>query len=340
MGTLSLQSDQVLPQGYLKIDGVTAATLTTAGISGVLYKPATATNGQVLTYNGSTWVAGAALNTWGIMGMFNKGIQSFKTPGTYSFTAPLNVTSVLVVVVGGGSTGHGSSTGYSGGTSSCSIGGKIVTATGGSPAIVTTVNSGQVNGSGGSVAEVLPDPSVGFSGVGAGIGGQGGPMNYGTGSFGGTPSGDYGQKGSSYGGVGGSTGSGGGGSRGGAAGPGIVTNYTSTGWSSSSSNARGAESGLNSSSVPFTPAFESYLQAVKQLSSAAGQGGGSGMSSTQRIPAGGGGGGCAAYVINVIPNTQYTNAITVGAGGAGVDFRGGSYPLASQGENGIVVVFY
>jgi hypothetical protein len=57
MGTLSFQSDQVLPQGYIKIDGVTAATLTTTGISGVLYKPATATNGQVLAFNGSSWVA-------------------------------------------------------------------------------------------------------------------------------------------------------------------------------------------------------------------------------------------------------------------------------------------
>lgn len=66
MGTLSLQSDPTLPQGYLKIDGVTAATLTTAGISGVLYKPATATNGQVLTYNGTSWVAGVVPVSGGV----------------------------------------------------------------------------------------------------------------------------------------------------------------------------------------------------------------------------------------------------------------------------------
>ena len=61
MGTLSFQSDPILPQGYFKVDGVTAATLTTTGLSGVLYKPTTATSGQVLTYNGSTWVANSLL---------------------------------------------------------------------------------------------------------------------------------------------------------------------------------------------------------------------------------------------------------------------------------------
>jgi hypothetical protein len=57
MGTISLQSDPILPYGYLKVNGVTAATLTTTGLSGVLYRPATASNGHVLTFNGSQWVA-------------------------------------------------------------------------------------------------------------------------------------------------------------------------------------------------------------------------------------------------------------------------------------------
>jgi len=106
-------------------------------------KPASAAIGDVVTYDGTAWIASAA-NIGG-------GIKIFDTPGAnQSWTCPPGVYSVKITVIGAG----GVSELGNGGVSSCSIGGVTVTATGGG-----------ANGYGGGVPAVL-----GY--VGAGTGGN------------------------------------------------------------------------------------------------------------------------------------------------------------------------
>lgn len=352
MGTLSLQSDQVLPQGYLKIDGVTAATLTTAGISGVLYKPATATNGQVLTYNGSTWVAGNApqTNNSGTFTMTNlvssvnaklatvvpsvasytlpPTIGYYFSPGSYMWVCPPDVTEVVIVM---GSAGGGTGWyGQSGGSTSCSIGDITVTATGG---VGGNRNRG---GAGGTVAAVPPDTSKGFSGVSLGAGGAGGVW------FGDPSGGMGGAGGSSYGGASravplggwagpspGITGTSIGGSRGGGGGAGTHGGTLAHG---------GTTDGSGGSPVSGDPRVLGSASA--RLPSVFTFGGGyrgHARGASGGSDAGGGGAGAiACYAINTIPGTSY--ALRVGEAGINA---GSGLPAANalKQENGYLYVF-
>jgi len=149
----------------------TLDTLTKAVSSATNFIPRpAATNGQVLTYNGSTWVASAPPAAGAITSTANigGGIKIFDTPGpNQSWTCPPGVYSVKITVIGGGG---GIQEG--GGSSSCSVGGVTITATGGDAA------GGWSTGNGGSVA-----PVDGY--VGAGTGGGGVWGGNGTGSNGG-----------------------------------------------------------------------------------------------------------------------------------------------------------
>ena len=202
MGTLSFQSDPTLPQGYLKIDGVTAATLTTAGISGVLYKPAAATNGQVLTYNGTSWVPGSInpSSFYTTVGNASAGIFVAAVcyipsdPGTGTWTAPAGCYTARVTVVGGGgnatTAGGRSHFNYPSGTTTAA---NQLFAAGGHPGTYNGYdgNGGSAGWNGtndvaiGGIGGVYYDPGDGNYIAGPGEGGKGGPRNGGVGGGGG-----------------------------------------------------------------------------------------------------------------------------------------------------------
>jgi hypothetical protein len=144
------------------IKAVRTVTTTTNALN-FIPKPATASNKQILTYDGNTntWVASAAT----VAGAGGGGLKIFDVAGTYSWTAPAGVTRVKITVIGGGGAVHHENLLGDGGRSSCTIGGKTVIANGGKGSY------GMTNLGGGTVPAVAADSTVGFSGVGSNSGG-------------------------------------------------------------------------------------------------------------------------------------------------------------------------
>ena len=222
--------------------------------------------------------------------------SSYTFPGTYSWIAPANVTSVSAVAVGGGGGGGGNGTGGGGGNSTFISG--------------ATLSAG---GGGG-----------GDAGVYGGAAGARGVVNAGTGFGGGA-----GQTRGSGGGAGGYAGLGGSGG-GGAGGGGGGGGYNSTtavyqgggGVGLFGIGGNGPLGATNSSGVGVAGGGGSGgLSAVGKCGGLFGGGGGGGEGSGT---GGGGGGGALAYINNftVTPGSSYS--VVVGAGGAGYYGGGGS----------------
>lgn len=137
------------------------------------------------------------------------GQQAYTTPGTYTWTVPVGVTSVSVVCVGGGASGRYSGAQSAGGLSSCLgvvAGGADSAGNGGAPSGVFDAGY-----RGGNSPEIL-NPNIGSGGGGAGgyagVGGDGGNFSNGVVGTGGAGGGgavrntDYGMNGGGGGGVG------------------------------------------------------------------------------------------------------------------------------------------
>jgi hypothetical protein len=162
-------------------DGTTGSWMPSA--SPVSPLPTNATDGQVLTYDGSVsnWKA-ATLN---FPETKAGGMVIFDQPGARTWTVPAYVKGVRVHVIGGG--GGVGSTQQNGGDSTFNVTVSsipiAVTAKGGLAGTSTT------GGKGGDVAQVAARTNINFTGVGAGAGGQGGGTGTkgraGTGSAGG-----------------------------------------------------------------------------------------------------------------------------------------------------------
>ena len=118
------------------------------------------------------------------------GQQAYTTPGTYTWTVPVGVTSVSVVCVGGGASGRYGSC-FQGGLSSC-LG---VVAGGADPYGNGGVPSGVFDaGYSGGKSPTNSNPNIGSGGGGAGgyagVGGDGGYYRDGVAGTGGAGGGD------------------------------------------------------------------------------------------------------------------------------------------------------
>lgn len=129
--------------------------------------PRTATDGQVLTYstNSAAWTAQTLATSRG------GGITIFDSPGSNSWTVPSNVGGIRVHVLGagGGISNNGGDSSFNITVNGIPV---IVTAKGGG---VGTTNKG---GKGGDVVAVAANSTIKFTGVGSGIGGEGGALGY------------------------------------------------------------------------------------------------------------------------------------------------------------------
>lgn len=211
-----------------------------------------------------------------LIGLIPNGQQAYTSPGTYTWIAPAGVTSVSVVLVGGG--GGGGSTGDAG--SSTAFG---VTALGGKGGTPGTTQS--TYGSGADAGFI--GGAAGIDATGAGYSGGGGAAGYsGNGGNGGNSTSGIGSSGSGGGGAGGNAPSSSGG------GVGILgQGYNGIG------NGGGGSGGANGSTG----------------SGAAGGSYGGGAAPVVSASFAGGG-GCLAYKNNISVNPGASYTIVVGAG--------------------------
>lgn len=308
-------------------------------LNDLIPKPPLPNDGDMLVYSASneTWESRFVPTRSGA------GIAIFDTPGTFSFTVPSNINKITVELYGGGGSAcvlnNTTYLGNNGESTSCSIGGKTVVATGGDG--VLSYSYPNITGcKGGSVQAVPADPSVGFSGVGLGVGGapsitqsdsltDGIPSKDGSGSNGG-----YG---------------------GGSGGRGAAREYTGGLFSQSpyQTCAVAGGCGLGAGEVKSMSSQNTVYRTIISNTvyggaGAGGVGGGTGGSKgygagasgrviNNIVACGGGGGAHAVYCIDVIPGTQYNNCIIVGAGGATP--TGYTDPHAA-GRSGAVIIRY
>lgn len=234
----------------------------------------------------------------------------FSTPGTYSWTAPIGVTSVYALCVGGGGAGCGYDSfgnpvdGGSGGTSSFSTLLEAFGGGGGSTGFISGVGGGGTPLSatvfGGNGGNGGPAPSI-FGGGGGGAGGYAGA---------GGDGGEFTVPASA------GSGGGGGGGRSSGGGGGVGLNGQGTDGAagvSPTGSGGGGGSGGGAGSLTSGGLY--------------GGGGGGAFSFMPSGLPGGGGGGLRYGVVAVVPGTTYT--VSVGSGGASPGPLSGGRPGAS-----------
>jgi hypothetical protein len=301
-----------------------------ASAANFIAKPATASNGQVLTYDGSTstWYAGAGSNTYTTVGNASAGIFASavcfipSSSGTGIWTAPAGCYTARVTVVGGGggqsvtsgmsfgSNGKDSRFNYPSGTTP---GANQLYAQGGGR---TFINGGYDNKGGdagwngikvlggGGFNVLLPVGVLGGAAAGGGAGGAG------AGGYGGGGGGGAFGNGGSY----GSSGIGAGGGSGGINGdgkPGITSTQIGM-----SVNFYTATPGGGGGCVPLSYAATMLPNFTAAIAQSPGYGNYSG-----------GGAGWATAIVSVTPGNSYSYSVGDG-GGLGVN----------KGSHGMVVI--
>ena len=302
-------------------DGLYSATTATAGSGAIIIHTLTPlTSYSFSIYATNSYGNSAASNSLSATTYVASSSTIYTMPGSYTWVAPPNVTSVSALVVGGGGAGQ---------VYLC--GAYQSSGTGGQSSFynnaVVAANGGGQNGGGGVVAG-----SGGAGGAGGGVANIGGCGVYGNGGGGGaggyTAAGGVGAGGNAAGNGSASTGGGGGGGSNaynnpnfpsggggvglfglGANGTGGVLNF-STGLGSAGGGGSGGLSGMDHG-----PSGQVYSGSGGLFG---GGGGAAGYGSPRNTAVAGGGGGGLAYINNltVVPGNSY--AVVVGAGGTSV----------------------
>jgi len=297
--------------------GTTSISATTASVGIILILGLTPrTTYTVSVYANSVYGISTASITTQVTTLVASGENLYTTPGTFSWIAPANVTSVSVVAVGGGGGDAAGCTQGAGGSQSYFINSSLVRGGGGGRG--TGYVYCYAGGAGGD-----------YAGTGGGYGGAGGSGNNSAGSGGGGGAGGYSGAGGAGGtgsnssgvyaadGAAGTGGAGGGGgfkytlNHGGGGGVGVYGQGSSGAGGTSSYSGTGSGGGGGSGGATASDS--------DRLGGA--YGGGSG-SNGPRASSGGGGGGLG-YLnnYNVSPGTSY--AVIVGGGGATIAQAGG-----------------
>jgi hypothetical protein len=265
------------------------------------------TNGQVLTHNGTTWVASAASNLYTTVGNASAGIFASAVcfipsdPGTGTWTAPAGCFTARVTIVGGGGVPTNG-----GGRSHFNYPTGITTA-----ANEMFAAGGATNAGGNAGWNGINNLAIG--GTTPSAGGSGGPAGGGYGGGGGRGGNviSFGGAGASFGNAGingvvggGVTGGGGGGGSGGVGGDG------GDGVPSSSADA-GPSAGGSGGGSP-TLSYAATLQTNFRTAISQSPGRGCGGSSS------GAAGWCSA-IVSVVPGQSYSYAVGA-AGGAGASY--------------------
>lgn len=231
-----------------------------------------------------------------------RGESLYALPGTYTWVCPVGVTSVSVLVIGGGGSGY-TSGGQDGGLSRATFGATVVQADGGAQGNQFSSGTG---GAGGTAT----GGDVNYTGGNGGRGGGGGAAGY---------AGNGGNAGSA-----GTGGSGGGGDNGNATGGGGVGVFGqgTSGAVGSAVNTTGGGGGSGGQTALYGHA-----------GSFGGGGGGGAVNSAYY----GGGGGGLAYKNNILvtPGASYT--IVVGLGGRTTQANGANN---GKGGDGVVRIIW